>query len=186
MRLFVAINLPEPVRDQLWERTASLRDDVFPIRWVRPEGLHLTLKFLGDVAPSRESEIVGALAKAVDATRPFEMPMAGFGAFPTVERPRVVWAGCEAVPPLELLQDRLERAMDALGFPLEGRAFRPHVTLGRAKRDAKPSALAGLAGRLDELEHQAFVDVRSIDLMESVLAREGARYTVRHAVELVS
>jgi 2'-5' RNA ligase len=146
MRLFLAINLPTDVRETLWEVAAPLRTARYPVRWVAAEAIHLTLKFLGDVDDMREDEIAAGVAAAVVGAKPFPLPVGGFGAFPSAQRPRVVWAGLEPVPSLELLQHRVEQEMERLGFPTEGRPFHPHLTLGRVKRDARPAALAGLAG----------------------------------------
>ncbi|OGU02271.1 MAG: hypothetical protein A2W29_01145 [Gemmatimonadetes bacterium RBG_16_66_8] len=96
----------------------------------------------------------------------------------------MVWAGCEAAPPLELLQHRVEQGLEALGFPLEGRAFRPHVTLGRAKSGAPAGPLASVATALADLEYAAEVTVPSLDLMESRLSPAGATYERRHAARL--
>jgi 2'-5' RNA ligase len=182
MRLFLAINLPESVRQALWEAAGPLRAASFPIRWVAPESIHLTLRFLGEVAPQRQAEIVTAAEQAAEGAKPFTLGIEGFGAFPTVERPRVVWAGCEAAPALELLQHRVEQAMEGVGFPIEGRPFHPHLTLGRVQRNAKRSALRDFAAALEPLAYSADVTATSLDLMQSTLSREGARYTVVHAV----
>ncbi len=184
MRLFIAVNLPQQVRRGMWEAAESLRARSYPIRWVPPDSLHLTLKFLGEVAAEREEEIVGGIRRAVKGTKPFTLPIAGFGAFPSPVRPRVVWVGCEGVPSLELLQHRVEQEMDRLGFPVEGRPFHPHLTLGRVKRGVKQQTLAGFAADLGPLEYAAEVLVESVDLMQSELMRDGARYTRRRKVEL--
>jgi 2'-5' RNA ligase len=185
MRLFVAVNLPADIRDALWESAASLRRRDYPVRWVSAEALHITVKFLGEVAADREAAIVAALERVVEGTKPFPLALSGFGAFPTVERPRIVWAGCEPAPSLELLQHGVELEMDRLGFPLEGRAFHPHVTLGRQRRGARPAAFRGFADRLGSLAFDAEVQVTSLDLMQSTLAPSGATYSRRHAAELV-
>ena len=186
MRLFIAINLPPDLRQRLWKVAEPLRTAGYPVRWVAPEGLHLTLKFLGDVKPDREAELAAGVVAAVQGARRFTLPVAGFGAFPSLSHPRVVWAGCQPVPPLELLQHRVEQAMERLGFPLEGRAFHPHLTLGRAQRDARASAFRDLEDRITALAFDGEVAVESVDLMESQLARDGARYTRRHAAALAA
>ncbi len=184
MRLFIAINLPEGIRQALWETAEPLRAARYPIRWVAAASLHLTLKFLGEVDPAREEVIARGMAAAVEGAKPFTLPVSGFGAFPSVQRPRVVWVGLEPVPPLELLQHRLEQEMERVGFPTEGRPFHPHLTLGRVKRDARQSALSGLATDLDSLVYEAETLVESVDLMQSTLTPQGARYTLREAVTL--
>ena len=112
------------------------------------------------------------------------LPVGEFGAFPTVERPRVIWVGCEGVPPLELLQHRLELGMEPLGFPIEGRAFRPHLTLGRVKKEARPSALRGLAPLLAGLDFQGETLVKSIELMESIQGPKASHYRPVHSATL--
>lgn len=184
VRLFIAVNLPPDLRRRVWEAAEPLRAARYPVRWVAPDGIHVTLKFLGEVKPAREAEILAAMGAAVQGARRFQLPMSGFGAFPAAARPRVLWAGCEPVPPLELLQHRMEQEMERLGFPVEGRAFHPHVTLGRVQRDARPGAFSDLEERLGGLEFSGETMVESVDLMESRLAREGAQYTRRQAVPL--
>jgi 2'-5' RNA ligase len=184
MRLFVAINLPGEVKREIWKAAAPLRSRSYPVRWVAPESIHLTLKFLGQVDAVREPEILGALGRAVEGARRFRLPLGGFGAFPSARQPRVLWVGCEGVPPLELLQHRVEREMERIGFPLEGRPFRPHLTLGRAARGARASEFRGLEEVIAGLSFAAYVVVESADLMESHLTPEGARYVCRHAVAL--
>jgi 2'-5' RNA ligase len=184
VRLFVAVNLPEGLRSALWIASQPLRAAGFPVRWVQPDGLHLTLKFLGEVAASREEGLVTAVRSAVDGAKPFSVAIAGVGAFPSAARPRVLWIGCEAAPPLELLQDRVERAFAKIGFPVEGRPFHPHLTLGRARRGAHPRDFVGLDRAAADLSVEGELLVSSVDLMESVLHPSGARYIQRHVAEL--
>jgi 2'-5' RNA ligase len=183
VRLFVAVNLPRPLRDAIYAAAAPLRAGGPAIRWVEPDGIHLTLKFLGEVADDRLAGIIAALERACTGARPFPLEVSGFGAFPTPERARVVWVGCESAPPLELIQHGVERAFAELGFSVEGRPFRPHLTLGRAKAEARGGA-RGLEDRLAELVFADTFIVASVDLMESTLTPRGARYAVRHAVTL--
>lgn len=182
MRLFIAVNPPEPVRRAIAQSLAPVREAGLPIRWLDPEGIHLTLKFLGAVDRQREPDIVAGLDAVCDGVKGFTLPLGGFGAFPNPEQPRVVWVGCEAVPALELLQHGVETQMARLGFPVEGRPFRPHLTVGRARRGA--GRVASLGEWLDNLRYEESVRVESLDLMESVLGRGHARYTRRHAATL--
>ncbi|MBI4420745.1 MAG: RNA 2',3'-cyclic phosphodiesterase [Gemmatimonadetes bacterium] len=182
MRLFIAVNFPDTLRQGVWEATATLRAADFPVKWVEPEGVHLTLKFLGEVAPERRDAIVSALRGAAEGTRRFVLAVSGFGAFPSPERPRVIWVGCERLPALELLQHRVEQALERLGFPLEGRAFRPHLTLGRVKQGARPPSFNRLESLLEGLDYVGESEVGSVDLMESRLGPHGARYEVADSV----
>ena len=182
--MFIAVNLPPALRDDLWTIAEPLRTHDFPVRWVAPEGLHITVKFLGAVAPDRLPGVREGLDRAVVGAKPFPVLLSGFGAFPSARRPRVVWAGCEAAPPFELLQDRVEREMQELGFLGEARVFHPHVTMGRVRRGANDRALSGLQGHLERMSFGQEFTVQSVDLMESTLHTSGARYARRHVAEL--
>ena len=178
MRLFIAINFPDAMRKRLWDETVSLREVGYPVKWVDVDNIHMTVKFLGDVDGSRIDDVQAGLVKAVGDTKPFCLPVGQFGAFPSPKRPRVLWVGCENLPVLELLADAVEREMSQLGFEpeKEGHAFRPHLTIGRVRRDARPAALRGLAKRLDGLEFFEEPPVDSVDLMRSRLGSQGPRY----------
>lgn len=147
---------------------------------MRPENIHLSLKFLGEVEESREPELRTALKQAVGTRRPLTLEITGFGVFPDYHRPRVLWAGITPEPGLELLQDGVERAFAPLGFPTEARPFRPHVTLARAARDARPRDFTGLEEILAGLEFGETVTVAEVDLMQSTLQTEGPVYQVRY------
>jgi 2'-5' RNA ligase len=153
------------------------------VKWVRPENIHLSLKFLGDVADSRENELRSALNRAAGSrseARPLALQITGFGVFPDYRRPHVLWAGVTPDPALELLQHSVERAFEPLGFPTEARAFRPHVTLGRMSRDARPREFAGLEKELEQISFDQTVSISELDLMQSTLRPEGSEYQVRH------
>jgi RNA 2',3'-cyclic 3'-phosphodiesterase len=184
VRLFVALNLPPSVRQALWTAAAPLRALGLPVKWVRDEGIHVTLKFLGEVADEREPELAAALARAAVEARALPLALGGFGVFPDFRRPHVVWAGIAPEPALEILQHRVEQEFAPLGFPTEARAFRPHVTLGRAARAARPSAFAGLEATLGRLAFADTALVSGLDLMQSTLQSGGAVYHVRHSERL--
>lgn len=180
----MALNLPDVTRHALWDAVAPLRDLDLPVKWVRPDGIHLTLKFLGETDDTRAAELSAALGRAATGARALPLAIAGFGAFPDPAHARVVWAGVVAEPALELLQDSVERAFAPLGFPTEGRPFRPHVTLGRAKRDARAGAFRALEPALAALTFEEAVVVESVDLMRSTLQSAGAVYEVVHRERL--
>lgn len=169
----------------MWDTLAPLRErrEKLPVKWVRPENIHLSLKFLGDVEEGRGSELHAALQRAAGAgpePRPLALQISGFGVFPDYHRPHVLWAGVTPEPGLELLQHGVEQAFAPLGFPTEARAFRPHVTLGRATRDARPREFAGLQEILNGIEFEETVSVGEIDLMQSTLKPEGPVYQVKY------
>ncbi len=182
MRLFAALPLPDAPRAHLATAVASLERLHWPVRWVRRDQYHLTLKFYGDVEPERLDAIAAMLAQAARSVRPLDLALDGLGAFPTPQRARVVWAGLIGPPELELLQDRVERGSEALGFPLEGKAFRPHVTLGRVReRERLP---AGAADRLESVRVAEAFLAESMVLFESILTPGGPQYTARHTIRL--
>jgi len=175
------------VRRELWDALAPLRErrEKLPVKWVRPENIHLSLKFLGDVEETREPELRTALQRAAGTgtrsePRPLTLQLTGFGAFPDYHRPHVLWAGVTPEPGLELLQHGVEQAFAPLGFPTEPRAFRPHVTLARAARDAKPRDFAGLEELLAGIDFDETVTVAAVDLMQSTLKPDGPVYQVKY------
>ncbi len=176
VRLFVAVNLPETARREAHAAAAPLRAGEFPARWLPAESLHITLQFLGEVEPAAAEAIGAALEAAVRSARSFDLWLGGYGAFPDLEHPRVVWLGVERHPALELLANDVARVLAPLGFAPELRPFAPHVTLGRARRGAHAARWAGLAERLDALDHAAMMRVESVDLMESVPGAGGSSY----------
>jgi len=184
LRLFVALNFPAPVRQALWQTVAPVRERGLPVKWVRPDGIHLTLKFLGDAAEERAAEVQAAPGRAVRGARPLPLAFADFGVFPDFQRPRVVWAGVTADSGLEILQHRVEQEFAPLGFPTEARPFRPHVTLGRAGREARPRDFTGLEAALGALRFDAAVVVESVELMQSTLESAGTVYHVKHSERL--
>jgi 2'-5' RNA ligase len=177
------------VRQGLWDAVAPLRARGLPIKWVRPDGIHLTVKFLGDVDDSREPALRAALAQAAGegpdgAARGVTVHVEGFGVFPDFRRPRIVWAGVAPDPALELLQHRVEQVFAPLGFATEARAFRPHLTLGRAEREARPRDFTGLEDALATLAFAATAIVLDVDLMQSTLQSSGMVYQVQHRERL--
>jgi 2'-5' RNA ligase len=173
------------VRHELWTALAPLRErrEQLPVKWVRPANSHVSLKFLGDVDETREPELRDALKRAAGARReprPLTLQITGFGVFPDYHRPHVLWAGVTPEPGLELLQHGVEQAFAPLGFPTEARAFRPHVTLGRAARDARPRDFQGLEEILAGTDFDATITVAEVDLMQSSLQPGGPVYQVKY------
>ena len=178
MRLFIAVNLPVAERHAAFEAAAPLRAARLPVRWVREEGIHVTLRFLGEVDEQRVAALEEALAGAVRQARPFGLTVGGVGAFPSMARPRVLWVGLERHPALELLANDVEHALMSLGFEPELRPFHPHVTLGRVERGAKAAAFRNLERLAAGIMYQGAFQVESVDLMQSTLGSGGATYQV--------
>ena len=188
MRLFVAIDLPVEVRRALGDLIAELRQQSPEARWVRPEGMHITLKFLGHVSDGADAPQLGSIRTAlatVCSSDPIDMQFRGVGFFPDARRPRVVWCGIDASPNLAQLAADIDRALEPLGFPPEDRAFVPHLTLARlnASRGPKKNARAssggaGLVRAAEERKSREFGSARETEfhLYESILRPSGAEY----------
>lgn len=163
------------MREGLWDAVGPVRERGLPVKWVRPESVHLTLKFLGDVEDAREPELRAALTEAAGHGEPRGVTLhtAGFGVFPDFKRPRVVWAGVTPDPTLELLQHRVEQVFAPLGFPTDARPFRPHLTLGRG--DCR-----GLENSLATIPFAVTTIITDLDLMQSTPQTGGAVYQVKH------
>lgn len=184
MRLFFAIELAEPLRAALDHAIAPLRVAEPGLAWVTPGKLHLTMKFLGEV-PERDAARLAAAADAVAARhQPFEMTLGGVGAFPTFRRARVVWIGVAADPRLELLHHDLEVACGAAGFEVEGRPFRPHITLARVRAPLAADRAKPLARAARRVAYAASDEVRALGLLESTLGSSAAGYRRVHAAPL--
>lgn len=177
MRLFLAINLPHEVRREIVAATAALRECAPELAWVREAALHLTLKFFGEVAPERVSDIRAAIASVAGRHREVLMTVGGVGAFPNFRRARVVWLGVGHDPRLELLHHDVEVACEQIGFELEGRAFRPHLTLARVKHALSEERLRALSRAAKQTDYRSDFIVRSIDLMQSEPSPEGSTYS---------
>jgi 2'-5' RNA ligase len=183
------VDLPEALRLRLGdeiERIAHLigRDVV---RWVRPDGIHLTLKFLGDVDRGRIDEVMAAIRSAATGRAPFRVAVGGVGCFPGPRRPRVVWVGVEdRSGVLTAIQADLEASLGRLGFPSEDRSFNAHLTLGRVRREVRPDEGARVGSLLvgSPKVSMGEVQVREITLFRSDLRPSGAVYTSLGAVPL--
>ena len=182
MRLFVALNLTKKERDRIYRASKVLRECDLPVRWVGPEHYHVTLKFLGEVAEDRVGAVHEALNHVATTTAHLDLAVEGFGAFPTIRRPQVIWVGIEPSPALRCLKQDVEWALMGCGFDRETRAFHPHLTLGRADAQDGAGAFRGLDEKAANLVYQGQVMVRKLDLMRSHLSKGGPpRYTLKHS-----
>jgi len=184
IRTFIAIDISDEVRSNLKKLSADLKSRVRDVRWVRVEGIHLTLKFLGYVSEKVIPSLKEVMREAAQTT-PFEMEVKGLGAFPNARRPRVIWVGVEE-PTGTLLElaKRIEQCMKPLGFAPEDRPFNPHLTLGRVMKDGKPGTeLEGLIER-ERGKSLGFVKADEIILFRSDLKPDGAIYTKLETINL--
>jgi RNA 2',3'-cyclic 3'-phosphodiesterase len=182
MRLFAAIPVSGEAQAALGGALEQLRATDMPVKWTRPDALHLTIKFLGDVMPDQLASLCHVLEDAGRGTPILTMSLTEVGGFPAAGRAKVLWAGLEAEPALELLVDRVERGCVPLGFPVEGRAFRPHVTLGRLRPDRRLTAAE--ACKFEAIRVEGAFSAAELVLFESIPGSGGPRYVPRHVVGL--
>jgi RNA 2',3'-cyclic 3'-phosphodiesterase len=178
VRLFVAVNLPDSVKRAIVDAALPMQRAAPSVGWVQTDTLHITLKFLGEVAEQHTAAIEAALRSATDGLSSFPIRLGGAGGFPNLRRPRVYWLGAEGSPALLQLQTRVESALEPLGFPREARPFHAHVTLGRVGRPPGPEQLTRAERAALEIGYQTQVNVRSVELMQSRLSPKGARYEI--------
>ena len=177
MRAFVAVELSETIRARLGDLIASFRSTGAPVKWVEPENLHLTLKFLGNLAEDNLSVATEIMKRCAEGIGPFDLTVSGAGAFPNLRRPRVLFVEAHDAPRAAAeLARRLNRKMTRAGVRKEDRAFRCHVTLGRIR---KPGPVHGLAEKLEGAGGESFgtMTVSRIVLMRSELTRAGPVYS---------
>ena len=192
MRLFIALELPDEVKQAAAKVMGRLKSSGADVKWIRPELMHVTLKFLGEVEPERAKAIGASLEEACGKTKPLALFMAGAGSFPARGKPKVVWLGLGGeLEGLAKLSQRVYSSMEGLGFAPEDRPFSPHLTLGRMRRPEKGAKkgqdgaaelkreLAGLAG----YRGPDFV-VDRVGLIKSTLKPSGPVYEKLQAVKL--
>jgi len=180
IRTFIAADLPESVREELARIQAELRMEKFKFRRVKPENIHLTLIFLGDVDPGMIKSISGAVADTVRCHEPIRLAIQGLGVFPGIKRPRIIWAGMTGeVKILRELKSSLDRSLlkvNGLNFKPERRPFRAHLTFGRAKGRIDGRKLAVAMNRLQEVPSTPLI-IDAIHVFKSDLRAGGAVYT---------
>ena len=184
IRAFLAIELPDALRPGLAQVQGELKRSHADVRWVPVGNIHLTLKFFGNVPEEEIGPLALAAREAAAEAAPFQLQVTSAGAFPSPKSPRVVWVGLGGdVVPLTRLYYRLEKAFTALGYLPEGRAFNPHLTLGRVKSPANRDRLARLLEKLPPLNWPPFT-VEELILFRSVLSPQGSTYSPLEVIPL--
>ena len=184
IRAFLAIEIPDSLRPGLAQVTGELKRSHAEVRWVPVGNIHLTLKFFGNVPDEEIGALALAAREVAAAAAPFHLQVTGAGAFPSRQAPRVVWVGLGGdVVPLTQLYYRLEKAFATLGYLSEGRAFNPHLTLGRVKSPANRDKLAGMLAKMPPLNWPPFT-VKELILFQSVLSPQGSKYTPLKVIPL--
>jgi len=186
-RLFVAVPLSEPARvavAEVVERIQAGEPEGRGVRWVRLDGLHVTLRFLGPTAETRVSDVAAAVASAAQGVAPFDIRIAGADAFPAVGRPRTIWLDVDrGADDLAELAARLDDALAGAGWERERRPFRAHLTLARADGvRAGPATVAALRAVAADLAIES--PIERMVLYESITGSGRARYVDRAAVAL--
>jgi RNA 2',3'-cyclic 3'-phosphodiesterase len=187
LRLFIAVELPEDLLTALQALQRDLRGSgLNDLRWVRPDGIHLTLKFLGETPAHRVEAIQEAMDRAVTGVPPHSLSLGALGSFGSRRSPRVLWVGLEGdVETLARLQQQVEREMERLGFEPEARKFSPHLTLARVRPETAAAVAPRLAQALESVRPPAGeIPVRDLSLMRSELKPAGAVYTCLFNVSL--
>jgi 2'-5' RNA ligase len=177
IRTFIAVEIPENITSGIRELQQGLKDYGIDIRWIRPENIHLTLKFLGDVEAADIDKISGAISKTVDGVASIPLKAKGVGVFPGIKSPRVLWVGLTGQ--LELLinlQKTLDEKLKGIGFPTEKRPFKGHLTIGRIKAKMDTKKLGGALITFRNFESETFIADKII-LFKSELKPQGAVYT---------
>lgn len=186
MRTFIAIELPQFVSTALEQVQKSLRANKLNIRWVTPQHIHLTLKFLGDISAETVEPISRVLVETARNCDSIALAASGIGVFPGIKNPRVIWVGVSGkTPRLKALQQSLEEGLTALGHVREKRAFKAHLTIGRIRGAVDPIRLNSALNSVRDFKTEPFWADR-ICLFQSVLKPSGPVYTKIASAALAS
>ena len=177
IRCFVAIEIPETIQTLLTSAQEELRKYIRGASWVKRGNIHLTLKFLGDVAPNQISVIKNVIEQVTDTRSPFSMELGGIGAFPNLSRPRIIWAGVKTgADEVAAIAREIDVGLGRHGYERDKKSFRPHLTLARLKRRVNLKPLVDVFQHYDTINGARMI-VKQIRLVQSNLRRSGAVYT---------
>ncbi|MDX1687113.1 MAG: RNA 2',3'-cyclic phosphodiesterase [Candidatus Promineifilaceae bacterium] len=182
IRTFIAVTLPDDVSEALGAVSQELAPQVpeKSVKWVTPERIHLTLRFLGDTPVDKLDDVASGLDRVAAGRAPFTLHLDQLGCFPNERRPRVIWVGVRgATEEVAALKEAIDEMLDPLGWEPERRSFHPHLTLGRVKRNHRQVALPWGSPVVSRP-----IPVDAVHLIESRLRPEGPVYTVRHTSSL--
>ncbi|MYA28878.1 MAG: RNA 2',3'-cyclic phosphodiesterase [Nitrospira sp. SB0672_bin_25] len=179
LRTFLAIDLPSSLQAAIGQNIRTVKRELPGISWSKPENLHINLKFLGETTEGQVDQIRHAVESAISHVSPFELELKGFGVFPDHRSPRVLWVGLGgALDSLTMLAGCIGNAVVPLGFPQEGRPFRPHLTVARVKRDHREvGRVLGTLGLLSAPFSCGPILVERVTLFKSDLRQTGPIYT---------
>jgi 2'-5' RNA ligase len=186
MRLFIAVNFPEHIKDSLEIVQRDLKKIPADVKWIPSENLHITLKFLGEVSEGKIDLINAVMAESIKGTASFDVSVKGLCVLPGPERPRVICAGSKAAAGEEKVKaifSKIEEELILLDFPAEGREFFSHITIGRVRSKKNISLLREQIAANEKKEFGSF-KLRNIDLMQSILLPEGPQYKCLSSVSI--
>ena len=186
LRVFLAVELSPALCQQLSELQHHLRSTLPKVNWVRPESIHLTLKFLGNIDISMVEHLLTAIEPVRKCQAPLTLEIQGLGVFPHIRRPRILWIGCTGdIQALFNFVSHIENALEPLGFPLEEKPYHPHLTLTRIKQDnSKVGSRLIHSGLLEQPWNLGTLRIDRITLFRSELSPSGAEYTSLWTVPL--
>jgi len=180
MRAFIAIELPVKIKDSLSDIQNKLKNENLKVSWVKPQNLHLTLKFLGDIPFEKLEQIKKITEAAIKASPGFKVKLEGLGVFPSLRAGRIIWVGVNQPPPeLNQLAEQLEEKLTETGIPVENRDFSAHITIGRIRNCPSPSHLEKALSKI-EMDMPGYdweFNCERISLFESTLCPAGPTYT---------
>lgn len=179
MRTFIAIELPEEIKDGIAELQEQLKSSSADVKWVSPQNIHLTLKFLGEIDEKRLEEINKVIHDAVSSKAAFHLSIYFIGAFPKIDSPRVIWLGIDSGDKeTKEIAKSMEEELRKIGFPEEDRPFSSHITLGRTRsglnRQKLVQSLKSMEGKVGEKKLE--FDVTKVTLFKSTLTQKGPIY----------
>ncbi len=188
LRAFIAVEIPAGIQNAIAQSTVSLKNALPKtlVRWVAPQNVHLTIKFLGDISPVHLERLAETLRVEAASHGMFSMSVGGIGAFPNPRRARVIWIGLQAPPALEALQRGVEAAAAQQGYAPEERSFSPHLTIGRVGHNVSSSDLQSIRSALEatKVGELGTLRVEAIHIFKSDLLPTGSVYTHLFALPL--
>ncbi len=177
IRTFIAFKLPKNIISSISEIQNRFKSYAFKARWVNPENIHLTLKFLGDINYTDIEKVSETIINTANSHTPVSLAVKGAGVFPGIKRPRVIWVGLTGeIEKLVGIQNNIEENLEELGFPREKRPFRGHLTLGRIKGKINTKKLLDVIKKFEKFESKLFI-ADKIFLFKSELKSTGSVYT---------
>jgi 2'-5' RNA ligase len=186
IRTFIAFKLPKNITSSISEIQNRFKSYAFNARWVNPENIHLTVKFLGKTNYTDIEKVSEIIINAVNSYTPVSLAVKGAGVFPGIKRPRVIWVGLTGeIEKLTGIQNDIEENLEKLGFPREKRPFRGHLTLGRIKGKIDPKKLLDVMKKFEKFESELFI-ADKIFLFKSDLKSTGSIYTELKSISLTA